>query len=188
MLTFFELSLFVVDTLKDNTFIDQLCQLMATQVNTLSMLEFCHVCTSFASRGPEKGALSASSDNVWAFSFPCLFLFFSFSLICFLALFRTLLLSLGFLVLGHWQTTQRSGNQVMPSLPVLGAGILTLSRLSEVARDNKRFLTNKVSSSRGKETGTNKGYWQPSVFISHCTRISFHKYRNKLSSRTPAQA
>ena len=77
MLTFFELSLFVLDTLKHNIFIPQLCQLMATQLNTLSMLEFCHVCTSFASRGPEKGA---SSENVWAFSFPCLFLFFYFSL------------------------------------------------------------------------------------------------------------
>ena len=76
----------------------------------------------------------------------------------------------------------------MPSLPVLGARVLTLSRLFKVARDNKRFLTNKISSSRGKETGTNTDYWQPSVFISHGTRISFHEYHNKLSPRTPAQA
>ena len=73
----------------------------------------------------------------------------------------------------------------MPSLPVLGAIVLTLLRLFKVARDNKR---NKISSSRGKEIGTNKYYWQPSVFISHGTRISFHEYREKLSSRTPAQA
>ena len=180
MLTFFEISLFIVDTLKDKIFTNHLCHLMATQLNTLSMLEFCHVCTSFASRGPEKGA---SSENVWVFSFP----YFFFSFIFFLALFRTLLPSLGFLVLGHWQTTQRSGNQVMLSLLDLGTRILTLSR-QLVPRDKKRFLTNNISSSRGKETGNNKYYWQPSVFISHCMRISFHEYRNKFSSKTPAQA
>ena len=39
---------------------------MATQVNTLPVLEFCHVCTSFTSGDTEKGT---PAEKVWAFSF-----------------------------------------------------------------------------------------------------------------------
>ena len=97
---------------------------MATQVNALPVLEFCHVCTSFTSGDTEKGT---SAEKVWAFSFSCFILFF-FLFPCIIS-FAFSFFGVPGIGSGDWQTTQRSRNQVMPSLPVLGARILTLFRL-----------------------------------------------------------